>query len=115
MPQFITVEQLTVMLGAAAARQVQRIGQVLTVGAIETQNLARTRAPVDTGALRASISVDAPRYTTTGVSIDVGPEVSYAPFVEFGTSRAAAQPFMIPAADQVTPRLEQALADLDVL
>jgi HK97 gp10 family phage protein len=115
MSQFITLGQLTAMLGTVGARQVTRIGQAVTVAGIETQNLARTVAPVDTGALRASISVDTPTFDGASVSIEVGPEVNYGAFVEFGTSRASAQPYMIPAADQVTPRLEKALADLDAL
>jgi HK97 gp10 family phage protein len=54
---------------------------------------AQGRAPVDTGALRASGFVEgrASAYT-------VGFEKEYAPYVEFGTSEMNAQPFLTPSA-----------------
>lgn len=113
--QFITPAQLAVMFGQAASTQIVKIADAVTVAGIETQNRARVRAPVDTGALRASISTSAPSLSGVEVSIEVGPEVNYGAFVEYGTSRAGAQPYMEPSADEVTPLLEKALADLDVL
>jgi HK97 gp10 family phage protein len=75
---------------------------------------AKTRAPVDTGALRASIytvtsdggssrvpqgveaagPVERPSSPTEAV-VAVG--VNYAPYVEYGTRHTAAQPFLMPA------------------
>lgn len=54
---------------------------------------ARELAPVDTGRLRESI-----RYAAAGESASVTTDCPYAAAVEFGTSKAAAQPFMAPAA-----------------
>lgn len=53
-------------------------------------------APVDTGALRDSI-----RHEVEGTTVRAGPgrEVDYALFVEFGTSRMAAQPYVRPVAE----------------
>lgn len=59
------------------------------------QRRAKEFVPVDTGRLRDSI-----RVTQTGkASFNVGPgdEVEYAEYVEFGTSRSPAQPYMRPA------------------
>lgn len=115
MSQFITPAQLAAQFGVAAATQIVKIAQAVTVAGIDTQNRGRVRAPVDTGFLRASITVDPVTFNGTDVSIEVGPEANYGAFVEYGTSRAGAQPFMEPAVDEVTPLLEKALTDLDVL
>lgn len=74
---------------------------------------ARELCPVDTGALQRSIRRDKqlvslyPFIYTVGVTAggDVknpktGREVDYAAFVEFGTSRTPAQPFMGPAIEK---------------
>lgn len=60
--------------------------------AIVVQNEARRLAPVDTGRLRSSITV---KRTPDGAV--VGSNVEYAPYVEYGTSRMAAQPYLRPA------------------
>ena len=62
----------------------------------EVAERAREMAPVDTGNLRASIRVE-----RDGNNHAVVTDVSYAPFLEFGTSRAPAQPFLGPAAESV--------------
>ena len=55
---------------------------------------AKRFAPVDTGRLRSSIHAD---LAGNGLSATVGTNVSYALFIEFGTRRARAQPFLFPA------------------
>lgn len=63
---------------------------------IKVQNEARRLAPVDTGRLRASIiAVDG--RDERGPFVKIGTNVAYAPFVEYGTSRSAAQPYLRPA------------------
>jgi HK97 gp10 family phage protein len=64
--------------------------------ALMTQNLARLYCPVDTGRLRSSIQASRGR-DTTGVFADIGTNVEYAVFVEFGTRYMAAQPYLRPA------------------
>lgn len=58
---------------------------------------AKSRAPVRTGTLRDSIRVR--RVNQYRNDVVVG--APYGQFVEFGTSRMAAQPFFIPAAESV--------------
>lgn len=71
------------------AADLQRLG-------IKVQNEARRLAPVDTGRLRASIiAVDGT--DSRGPFVKVGTNVAYAPFVEYGTSKSPAQPYMRPA------------------
>lgn len=63
---------------------------------ILVQNGARVRCPVDTGRLRASI-MSTPGRDGRGPYVDIGTNVEYAPFVEYGTMRTRAQPYLRPA------------------
>lgn len=69
---------------------------------------AQELVPVDTGRLRDSIRVTevGPRTFTVGP----GDEVEYAEYVEFGTSRMAAQPYMRPAAELARREFPQRVA-----
>lgn len=67
---------------------------------------ARQLAPVETGLLRGSITAE-----VTGLQAEVGPNVDYAVFVEYGTSRMAPQPFMGPAGDLHEAGYADSLAD----
>lgn len=71
---------------AAYARALKRIG-------MQAEGYAQDLCPVDTGNLRNSIT-----HTTDGTAAYIGTNVEYAPYVELGTRRAAAQPFLKPAA-----------------
>ena len=53
---------------------------------------AKAMAPVDTGALRASITSK-----PAGMRCDIGTNVEYAIYQEFGTYKMAAHPFLVPA------------------
>lgn len=64
---------------------------------IRVQNEARQRCPVDTGRLRASIQTSGVQHDGRGAYIEVGTNVGYAGFVEFGTRYMRAQPYMRPA------------------
>jgi len=61
---------------------------------------AKRACPVDTGRLRASIGVTPASTAALGtLTAFVGTNVNYAPFVELGTRRQHAQPFLFPAAE----------------
>lgn len=64
--------------------------------ASSTQRDAKRFAPVLTGTLSASITAT---ISGDGMSSEVGPEVEYGGYVEYGTSDTAPQPFMGPAAE----------------
>jgi HK97 gp10 family phage protein len=53
---------------------------------------ARRTVPVVTGALRDSLHIE-----RDGDSVEVVADAGHAAFVEFGTSRQAAEPFLTPA------------------
>lgn len=69
--------------------------------ALAIQGTAKTLAPVDTGRLRNSIAVE---FMDGGLSARIGTNVEYAPFVEFGTRRMGARPFLFPAFEMEWPR-----------
>lgn len=78
-----------------------------TVADIEAD--ARQRVPVDTGALRDSIKGRVINQQSGEVTAGGG-DVDYAGYVEYGTVKMAAQPYMHPAADAARPRFEAAVA-----
>lgn len=59
---------------------------------------AAGRAPVDTGRLRDGIKAEG-----SGMASTVTSEAPYSTFVEYGTSRAGAQPFFWPALEANRP------------
>lgn len=66
---------------------------IIATSALEIESDAKALAPVDSGRLRASIRAN----FENRLKVTVGTPVEYAPFVEFGTVRQRAQPFLIPA------------------
>ncbi len=66
---------------------------------------ARALCPVDTGRLRNSISVSA-----DGGGAVISANTDYAAYVEFGTSNAPSQPFMVPAAVNAAGKIARAAA-----
>jgi len=74
---------------AAVEKALEMIG-------IQCENYAVDICPVDTGRLRASLTHEV---HTNEESVYVGTNVEYAPYVEFGTSKMAAQPYLKPAVD----------------
>ena len=69
---------------------------------------ATLRAPVDTGNLRSSIT----HRVVSDEEARVGTNVDYAPWVEGGTSKMAAQPFLRPALDNNKARIEKMIGDV---
>ncbi len=90
-------------LAGGQRRQAQRDG--LEAGARTVETYAKVLVPVDTGALKSSIMVD----EVTPTEAIIAPHTEYAEFVEFGTSRMAAQPYMRPALDEHEAEILQAI------
>jgi HK97 gp10 family phage protein len=89
--------------------------------ALRIQGGAKRRTPVRTGRLRNSIGAadteallqglnGASRLSADTTEAVVGTNVEYAPFVEFGTRRMAARPFLVPAFEEERPGFELRLA-----
>lgn len=70
--------------------------KALVATGYKVMSTARSLAPVDTGRLRSSIILTKGR-DGQGFYVEIGTNVYYARFVEFGTRRNRAQPFLLPA------------------
>lgn len=92
----------------AAAGIVSAIGAALEKIGLLAEGYAQMKCPVDTGNLRASITheVDAAEK-----AVYIGTNVEYAPYVELGTSRQKAQPYLRPAATEHGSQYRQVLKD----
>jgi len=88
---------------SAMQRQVYR---QLASWAADVKALARQLVPVRTGHLRSSIYAKISEWVA-----EIGAEATYALFVELGTRRMRAQPYLYPAIQQHLPRLEQIILD----
>jgi len=73
--------------------------------ALEIQRDAKTRAPVDTGALQSSITAARTKADTDMVEWQVGTNILYAAAQEFGTSRGTPpHPYLGPALEAARAR-----------
>lgn len=98
------VDRLAAKLRKISNDASKEVADRLLEAAFEIESRAKDLAPVDTGRLRASI-------TTTRIEggAKVYTDVVYGPFVEFGTSRTPAQPYMQPAIAAVKLKLSPIL------
>lgn len=81
-------EEVLRLFKEATARALEKIG-------LTAERYAKKLAPVDTGRLRKSIT-----HAVDGNDVYIGSNVEYAPYVELGTSKQKAQPFLKPAATE---------------
>ena len=85
----VTVDNTDAVKGglqSAFARALERIG-------LQAEGYAKDLCPVDTGNLRNSIT-----HTSDGKAAYIGTNVEYGKYVELGTVKMAAQPYLRPAA-----------------
>jgi HK97 gp10 family phage protein len=93
-------------LRAAGDSITAKAERVVAAGAQRVVAAAQAQAPVDTGALKSSISAD-----VGGLRFEAGPSVEYGIYQELGTSEMPPQPFLGPGFDQVEPQIADALGD----
>lgn len=103
--------RLAVDIERASVTVTARAGQVMGKALNDIQSGAANRAPVDTGALKSSISTSVQRRGAT-IRGEVGPTVRYAGYVENGTIHMRAQPYLRPATDAVLPGYHAAMAKM---
>jgi len=84
----------------------KHVHRQLVSWAADVKALARQLVPVRTGHLRSSIYAKISEWVA-----EVGAEATYGLFVEFGTHRMRAQPYLYPAIQRHLPRLEQIILD----
>lgn len=81
-------QEIVEAMQTAIARALYKIGLV-------AEGFAKKLCPVDTGRLRNSITFD-----MDGTSVYIGTNVEYAEYVENGTSKRKATPYLVPAATE---------------
>jgi HK97 gp10 family phage protein len=74
----------------------EQIEQALIAIGMTAETYAKEECPVDTGRLRNSITHDVDMSDQAAI---IGSNVEYAAYVELGTSRQKAQPYLRPAAE----------------
>lgn len=84
-----------------------RADMVVAKGGHDVAADAQRLAPVDTGLLKTTVSVD-----TGHLSFVAGPTAEHGLYQELGTSEMPPQPFLAPAFDRNLLRIEDALGQL---
>jgi HK97 gp10 family phage protein len=131
---FLLVKIMSVTVNTTRLNNIIRnvdgdMADVVATIAFAVERVAKTMAPVETGALKASIYaklkkgghqptqfdgvvyVDLPEPESELEAI-VGPTVEYGIYLELGTSRQSAQPYLTPAVEQITNSLERYRRDM---
>lgn len=96
---------------ARLTAQLNQVGLSFTVddlaeGALIIAVYAEEGCPVDTGFLRSTVFVQ-----EAGNDVEIGFSAEYASYVEFGTYKMAAQPFLRPAFDLAEDEALSAIVD----
>ncbi|MCI5605810.1 MAG: HK97 gp10 family phage protein [Clostridia bacterium] len=93
---------------AFADNIVSKVSAAVAKGGMLVEGEAKALCPVDTGNLRQSITSQ-----PSGMRCDIGTNVEYAMYVEFGTYKMAAQPYLVPGlknkSDEVIELIKDAL------
>ena len=97
------LDKITAEMQPKASRIVNKYGLAITGEAAEN-------APLDIGALRSSITAES--MMTGDLSFTVQDGVNYGIFQELGTSKMAAQPFLLPAVEVWRQKFLDAFAEL---
>ena len=100
----VTVRVISNRLPAISAQIRPLVADEVKRATFDIEARAKAKAPVRTGTLRRSI---ASVFSNGGLTGKVGPSVFYGRFIEFGTRRMGARPFMRPAAEAVLPRFAE--------
>jgi len=104
------LDQVNDMLRNLASKLPEKADRIIEDGAEQIFSLSQSLCPVDTGTLLASGS-----HNHTFLMSQVGYNTEYAGYVEFGTSRMAAQPYLTPAVEAFIPdiieRMQTELAE----
>lgn len=102
----ITDAGAAAMLDDYAKRIKNGLPKGVALAGKEVEGEARAKAPVDTGRLRESITS-----SPDGLSCEVGTNVEYAIYQEFGTYKMKAHPFLIPALKDKSEEVKQIIKD----
>lgn len=91
------LDNLIEELGATAEATIDAAALAMKTTTGQVQATAKQVAPKRTGFMANNISVEPVKTTATSVTGTVDAKADYSSFVEFGTYKMAAQPFIRPA------------------
>ena len=103
---------LTAALVKSEAKVTAMAGLAVAKTALDLEASAKRPTKIfkhPTGPTMNSIGTD---ISGDRLSAEVGPTTNYSPYLEYGTSRMAAEPFMGPALDEVTPGFVSAMEQI---
>lgn len=80
-------------------------------GALPIQNAAVIKAPIRFGTLRRSIHTEIVNASDTHAEAEIGTDLEYAPYQEFGTRKMAAHPYLRPAFDEESGNAQKEIAE----
>lgn len=92
-----------------AKKAPEAVSAIVRKAALDVEAHAKDVVPVDTRTLKNSIQSEFPSQT----SAVIAPHTEYAHFVEYGTRKQRAQPYMRPAAEKVKQAFFEAMRHLE--
>lgn len=102
------VKEAIVKLNSLDKKTSKKLHKLVLTSAIKIHNKAKEKAPVRTGALRNSITYELEdEYTAK-----IGAYMPYAIYVEFGTRKMEARPYLTPAFEEVEKEFKEKLAEI---
>lgn len=104
----VGLDKIMAQVGQWMAESEARIDAAVQKAAADCERYAKDRCPVDTGNLRASIQHE----KVAQFQAVTGTNTIYAPYVELGTYKMSAQPYLYPAYEQAKGELMDALKKL---
>jgi len=100
------VEEFKAAIARFDSAMQRHVHRQLACWAGDVKTLAKQLVPVRTGHLRSSIYAKISEWVA-----EIGAEATYALFVELGTRRMRAQPYLYPSIQEHLPRLEQIICE----
>ena len=91
------LDKLMEELGATAEATIEAASSAMKLTTGQVQATAKQVAPKITGYMANNISVEPVKKTATSVTGTVNAKADYSSFVEFGTYKMSAEPFIRPA------------------
>jgi HK97 gp10 family phage protein len=94
------VDQWTPLLAKLGGKPVEAAEREAAETAASMETLAKELVPVDTGRLQSTI-----KGVAQGLEVTLSADTEYASYVEYGTRKMRAQPYLRPAMDAYAPSI----------
>ena len=101
------LKELQAKLNKYSEQKKRQVDTELQTTALEIETGAKKRCPVDTGRLRSSI-----HHRGRDLDYEILTDVHYGKYIEYGTSKMGAKPYMFPAFEFAKPGLMQRISEI---